>query len=66
MAKEKATKGKARKDGFPPSLIPDGRFHRCSICKTSFLTVSDRSLSEDFAGHVRRLHQPGQASEAVN
>jgi hypothetical protein len=57
MAKKKA------KDKLPPHLIPDGRFQRCSICKMPFHTESDRSLSEDFANHVKRLHQPGQTSE---
>jgi len=50
----------------PAHLISDGRFQRCSVCKVPFLTVSDRSFAEDFANHVKRLHQPGQTSEDVN
>jgi DNA-binding helix-hairpin-helix protein with protein kinase domain len=60
MAKEKA------KDKLPPHLIPDGRYQRCSVCKMPFLADSDRSLSEDFANHVQRLHKPGQTAEDVN
>jgi hypothetical protein len=60
MAKRK------RPDKLAPHLIRDGRFQRCSICKTSFLAESDRSLPEDFANHVKRLHQPDQTSEDVN
>ena len=57
MAKEKA------KENLPARLIPDGRFQRCSICKMPFLTESERSLPEDFANHVKRLHEPGQTPE---
>jgi cytochrome c-type biogenesis protein CcmH/NrfF len=60
MAKKKA------KENLPARLISDGRFQRCSVCHTSFLTESERSLSDDFANHVRRLHQPGQTAEDVN
>jgi DNA-binding helix-hairpin-helix protein with protein kinase domain len=60
MAKEKA------KEKVPARLIPDGRFQRCSACQMPFLAESDRSLPEDFANHVKRLHQPGQTSGDVN
>jgi hypothetical protein len=63
MAKTKTLK---LKETFPASLIPDGRFQRCSICKTPFLAESDRSLSDDFANHVKRLHQPGQTPDDGN
>jgi hypothetical protein len=59
MAKEKA------KDKFPAHLIKDGRFQRCSICTVPFLSESDRSLSDDFANHVLRLHAAGPAVEEV-
>jgi adenylosuccinate lyase len=60
MAKEKA------KEKLPARLIPDGRFQRCSVCQMPFLTELDRSLPEDFANHVKRLHHLGQTSEDVN
>jgi hypothetical protein len=59
MAKQKA------KDKLPAHLIRDGRFQRCSICTTPFLSESDRSLSDDFANHVLRLHAAGPAVEEV-
>jgi hypothetical protein len=57
-----ATKKKAQ-DKLRLHLIRDGRFQRCSICKMPFLSESDRSLPEDFASHVKRLHQPDETSE---
>ncbi len=59
MAKQKA------KDKLPAHLIRDGRFQRCSICTTPFLSESDRSLSDDFANHVTRLHSASPAVEEV-
>jgi hypothetical protein len=60
MAKRKAP------DKLAPHLIRDGRFQRCSVCQMSFLTESDRSLPEDFANHVKRLHQLDHTSEDAN
>ena len=60
-----ATKKKAL-DKLPAHLIRDGRFQRCSVCQMPFLSESDRSLSDDFASHVERLHQPGQTTEDAN
>jgi hypothetical protein len=59
MAKQKA------KDKYPAHLIRDGRFQRCSICETPFLSESDRSLSDDFANHVARLHAADPTTEPV-
>lgn len=59
MAKQKA------KDKYPAHLIRDGRFQRCSICETPFLSESDRSLSDDFANHVARLHAADPTTEVV-
>jgi hypothetical protein len=59
MAKQKA------KDKLPAHLIRDGRFQRCSICTTPFLSESDRSLSDDFANHVNRLHSAEPPAEEV-
>jgi hypothetical protein len=57
-----ATRKKAE-DKLPAHLIRDGRFQRCSVCKMPFLSESDRSLSDDFASHVKRLHYPGQTTQ---
>ena len=58
--------GEAVERRQPPHLISAGNLKHCSVCGHPFKPDVQPSMSEAFADHMRKAHQPGQTSEDVS
>ena len=58
--------GMAKKHIAKPHLIPEGNYHRCSVCGYPFAADVYPTLDAAFAEHMANAHQRGRTSEDVN